>query len=84
LSTAHSPEPPEPGHDRHGRLYELVFALFDLLGMQFAPRIRDLGDQRLYRFDFGVAYHHLGLLLGAIFTREVTRNTPVLGNGFRL
>jgi TnpA family transposase len=30
---------------------ELVFALFDPLGMQFAPRIRDLGDQRLYRFD---------------------------------
>ena len=28
---------------------ELVFALFDLLGLQFAPRIRDLGDQRLYR-----------------------------------
>ena len=30
---------------------EMVFALFDLLGLQFAPRIRDLGDQRLYRFD---------------------------------
>lgn len=28
---------------------ELVFALFDLLGLQFSPRIRDLGDQRLYR-----------------------------------
>ena len=35
---------------------ELVFALFDLLGMQFAPRIRDLGDQRLYRFDSGATY----------------------------
>jgi len=30
---------------------EVLFALFDLLGMQFAPRIRDLGDQRLYRLD---------------------------------
>lgn len=28
---------------------ELVSALFDLLGMRFAPRIRDIGSQRLYR-----------------------------------
>ncbi|MFQ4142457.1 Tn3 family transposase [Chlorogloeopsis sp. ULAP02] len=28
---------------------ELVFALFDLLGLQFSPRIRDLPDQQLYR-----------------------------------
>jgi TnpA family transposase len=28
---------------------DLVFALFDLLGMQFSPRIRDLGHQRLYK-----------------------------------
>ena len=26
---------------------ELVFALFDLLGLQFAPRLRDIGDQQL-------------------------------------
>ena len=25
--------------------------LFDLLGMQFAPRLRDLGDQQLYRMS---------------------------------
>jgi TnpA family transposase len=30
---------------------EIIFALFDLLGLQFAPRIRDLGDQRLYRLE---------------------------------
>ena len=30
---------------------EIVFALFQLLGLQFAPRIRDLGAQRLYRLD---------------------------------
>jgi TnpA family transposase len=32
---------------------EIVFALFDLLGLQFSPspRLRDLGDQRLYRLD---------------------------------
>ncbi|NET40284.1 MAG: transposase, partial [Cyanothece sp. SIO1E1] len=28
---------------------ELMFALFDLLGLSFSPRIRDLGDQKLYR-----------------------------------
>ena len=28
---------------------ELIFALFDLLGFKFSPRIRDLGDQQLYR-----------------------------------
>jgi TnpA family transposase len=30
---------------------EIIFALFDLLGYQFAPRLRDIGDQRLYRID---------------------------------
>ena len=28
---------------------ELMFALFDLLGLSFSPRIRDLSDQKLYR-----------------------------------
>jgi TnpA family transposase len=30
---------------------DLVFALFDLLGMQFSPRICDLGQQRLYKLQ---------------------------------
>ena len=30
---------------------EIVFVLFHLLGLQFAPRIRDLGAQRWYRLD---------------------------------
>jgi TnpA family transposase len=38
---------------------EMVFALFDLLGMQFAPRIRDLGDQRLYRVSRGQTVRYL-------------------------
>ena len=37
---------------------ELIFALFDLLGLQFLPRIRDMSDQRLYRVDRGVHYEH--------------------------
>jgi TnpA family transposase len=42
---------------------EMVFALFDLLGLQFAPRIRDLSDQRLYRMDRSSTYRHLEPLL---------------------
>lgn len=28
---------------------DVVFALFDLLGMQFSPRLRDIGDRQLYK-----------------------------------
>jgi TnpA family transposase len=42
---------------------EIVFALFDLLGMQFSPRIRDLGSQQLYRLDKASAYPNLKPLL---------------------
>jgi TnpA family transposase len=38
---------------------EIVFALFDLLNLQFSPRIRDIGDQRLYRIDRTIRYRHL-------------------------
>src|SRR5262245_65012361 len=30
---------------------DLVFALFDVLGMQFSPRLRDLGDRQLYKLQ---------------------------------
>jgi TnpA family transposase len=30
---------------------EIVFALFDLLGLTFTPRIKDLADQQLYRTE---------------------------------
>ena len=44
----HSPLPiAEHTTDRHGAT-ELVFALFDLLGLSFIPRLRDAGDLRLY------------------------------------
>jgi TnpA family transposase len=38
---------------------EILFALFDLLGLQFSPRIRDLGDQQLYRLDRSPRYRNL-------------------------
>jgi TnpA family transposase len=46
---------------------ELVFALFDLLGMQFSPRIRDLGDQRIYRADKNQRYK----LLWPVFSSTI-------------
>jgi TnpA family transposase len=38
---------------------EMVFALFDLLGLKFSPRLRDIADQTLYRFDKTIKYKHL-------------------------
>ncbi len=54
---------------------EIVFALFDLLGMQFSPRIRDLADQRLFRLDRQKRHHHLApLLRGRINRDRILRN----------
>jgi TnpA family transposase len=54
---------------------EIVFALFDLLGLQFSPRIRDLGDQRLFRLDLQKRHPHLApLLRGRINRDRILRN----------
>src|SRR3954452_23906339 len=50
---------------------EIVFALFDLLGLQFSPRIRDLGDQRLYRPGRDRAYPNLGPRLKGRVRRDL-------------
>lgn len=50
---------------------EIVFALFDLLGMQFSPRIRDLGDQRLYRLDKSKTYPNLEPRLKGKLSRDL-------------
>jgi TnpA family transposase len=51
---------------------ELVFAMFDLLGLQFSPRIKDLGSQRLYRAERDSEYQHIeSLLSGAIKTDKI-------------
>ena len=49
---------------------ELVFALFDLLGMQFSPRIRDIGDQNIYRADKNQRYKHLEPLFSSTIREE--------------
>ncbi len=42
---------------------EIMFALFDLLNLRFSPRIKDIGDQQLYRLDPTISYRHLDPLL---------------------
>ena len=36
---------------------DLVFCLFDLLGMQFSPRLRDIGDRQLYKLTTDAAIY---------------------------
>jgi hypothetical protein len=49
---------------------DLVFGFFDLLGLQFSSRLRDLADQTLYRIDKSIRYQHFGpLVRGAIKPR---------------
>ncbi len=51
---------------------ELVFAMFDLLGLQFSPRIKDLGSQRLYRAEHDSEYQQIASLLsGTIKTDKI-------------
>lgn len=50
---------------------DLVFGLFDLLGLRFSPRLRDLADQTLYRFDKTTKYQYLEPLLTGKIKREL-------------
>jgi len=50
-----------------------VFGLCHLLGFRFAPRLRDLGDRKLYSIESPALYPHLGLLMeGTINTKQIT------------
>jgi TnpA family transposase len=44
---------------------DLIFALFDLLGLRFSPRLRDIGSQRLFRIDLNARYPNLEALMAA-------------------
>lgn len=50
---------------------DVIFALFDLLGLQFAPRIRDLASQRLYRVGPLDGFLHLAPLLRGTVQRTL-------------
>ncbi len=52
---------------------EIIFSLFDLLGLQFAPRLRDLGDQQLYRIDL-TSYGLIDILLKGRLNLELILN----------
>ena len=56
---------------------ELVFALFDLLGLQFAPRLRDIGDQQLYRLTRDQRVRHLAPRFKGTIRQELI--LPLLG-----
>jgi TnpA family transposase len=42
-----------------GGYTDVIFALFDLLGMQFSPRLRDIGDYTLYRMNTSIQYKRI-------------------------
>ena len=42
---------------------DLVFGLFDLLGLQFSPRLADLADKKLYRIDKQIKYKNINSLI---------------------
>ena len=42
---------------------DLVFGLFDLLGLQFSPRLADLADKKLYRIDKQINYKNINSLI---------------------
>lgn len=54
---------------------EIIFALFDLLGLRFEPRIKDLGDQRIYTIsDLSRFKHLLALDVHRINLELIQRN----------
>lgn len=42
---------------------DLVFGLFDLLGLQFSPRLADLADKKLYRINKEIKYKNINSLI---------------------
>lgn len=53
---------------------ELVFALFDLFDMQFSPRIRDIGDQRIFRPRKGILFKNIDSLLSGKINYDLIIN----------
>jgi TnpA family transposase len=49
----------------------MVWALFDLLGMQFAPRLRDLGEQQLSRISREQQARHLAPRFKGIIKQDL-------------
>ncbi len=56
-----------------GGVSDHVFALFHLLGMTFAPRLRDFPDRRLACFGSAKAWANLSPIIGKPINEEVNR-----------
>jgi TnpA family transposase len=55
-----------------GGYTDQVFGLCHLLGFRFAPRLRDLGDRKLYSIETPALYTNLDLLMGGtINTKQI-------------
>lgn len=50
---------------------DVMFALFDMVGLNFSPRIRDLGDQRLYRMQNEIADPEVASLLKGTINQQL-------------
>jgi TnpA family transposase len=50
---------------------EIVFALFDLLGMRFSPRLRDMADRQLFRMDRKARHINLRPMLKGIINQKL-------------
>ena len=54
---------------------EIIFALFDLLGLRFEPRIKNIGDQRIYCLGQRLNYPNInGLITGPVNTKLIEEN----------
>ncbi len=60
--------------DTHGYT-ETVLAAASLLGFQLAPRIRDIKDKTLYRFERGPSYEHLNPIIKATIKTHLIHAT---------
>jgi TnpA family transposase len=67
-------EPREHYTDTHGYT-ELVFAVCHLLGIRFAPRIKDLPEQRLWRLPDEQEFQHIGGALAGKLNVNLIRET---------
>jgi hypothetical protein len=50
---------------------ELNSSLFDLVGLQFSPLIRDMADQRLFRLGRSTHYQHIEPLFSGMLNRDL-------------
>ena len=55
-----------------------VFGMTHLLSFRFAPRIRDLGDKRIYSFEKPETYPALAPLLGGSSTSSKLKGTGTI------